>query len=78
MLEEPKFIKRFYISIENVAEHEYSVCTIYYQHEKWAVITQDDEVTVHFYSPNSKDHWEFPLEVAIEVLQKARKIFLSK
>ena len=78
MLEEPKYIKRFRIVIAEVADHEYSVCEIYYQLDKWAVIRQENVPVVQFFSPKSQEHWEFPLEIAIEVLQKAKAIFLTK
>ena len=36
-----------------------------------------EEVIIQFYPHSTKKYWEFPLEVAFEVLQKAKEKFLN-
>jgi len=35
------------------------------------------EITIQFYPHPSQDYWEFSIDTALEILQKAKKIFIG-
>ncbi len=77
MSNENDFIKKFRVVISNVPDRENCVCEIYYNHIQWAEISKEnEEVIIQFYSHPSQKYWEFPLEIAMEILQKAKSLFL--
>ena len=78
MLDVKNFMNNFRIVIASLPDREKCVCEIYYNHVQWAEISQEDiEITIQFYPHPSEKYWEFPLDVALEVLQKAKKKFLE-
>jgi hypothetical protein len=59
-------------------DREKCVCEIYYNHVQWAEISQEhSEIMIQFYPHPSQEYWEFPIDVAMEILQKAKKKFLG-
>jgi hypothetical protein len=78
MLDVQKFLNNFRIVIASLPDREKCVCEIYYNHVEWAEISQEDnEIMIQFYSHPSQNYWEFPIDVALEILQKAKKKFLG-
>ncbi len=70
-------LKKFRVVISSVPDRENCVCEIYYNHLQWAEISKEkEEVIIQFYSHPSQKYWEFPLEEAIEILQKVKNKFL--
>ena len=71
--------KNFRIVIASLPNRENCVCEIYYNHVQWVEISQEtEEVIIQFYSYPDQDYWEFPLDVALEVLEKAKKRYLEE
>lgn len=79
MLSNQQFINNFRIVIASLPDRAKRVCEIYYNNVEWAEISQENqEIMIQFYSNLTKDYWEFPFEVAIEILEKAKKSFWLK
>lgn len=73
-----KYLSNFRIVIASLPHRENCVCEIYYNHVQWAEISQEkEEVLTQFYSYSTKKCWEFPLDVALEVLRKAKERFFG-
>jgi hypothetical protein len=73
-----KFINNFRIIIASLPDREKCVCEIYYNHVEWAEISQEnEEIMIQFYSHPSQNYWEFPIDIALEILQKAKKKFVG-
>ncbi len=71
-------INNFRIVIASVPNREHCVCEIYYNHIQWAEISQEGtEITIQFYPHPSQDYWEFSIDTALEILQRAKKIFIG-
>lgn len=71
-------MNNFRIVIASLPDRDKCVCEIYYNHVEWAEISQENsEIVIQFYSNPSQNYWEFPLDVALEVLQNAKKKFLG-
>ena len=67
----------FEIIIASVPDKENCVCEIYYKNVQWAEISQEDKtVIIQFYNNSGSRYWEFPLEIALEILQNAKKKYL--
>lgn len=76
MLNTKNYINDFRIVIASLPNRENCVCEIYYKHVQWAEISQENtEAVVQFYSHPTEKYWEFPIDIAIEILQKAKSIF---
>ena len=74
-----KYIDNFRIVIASVPDRENCVCEIFYNHTEWAEISQEgNEILIQFYPHPSQDYWEFPMDVALDILQKAKKRFLGE
>lgn len=70
---------KFRIVIASLPHLENCVCEIYYDHVQWAEISQESvEIMIQFYAHPSMDCWEFPLDVALEVLNESKNFFLGK
>lgn len=68
----------FRIVIASVPDREKCVCEIYHNHIQWAEISQEHfEMMIQFYPHPSGNYWEFPLDIALETLEKAKKKFLG-
>lgn len=73
-----EYMNNFRIVIASLPDRKNCVCEIYYKHNEWAEISQEgDQVMIQFYPPID-DYWEFPIEIALDVLQKAKKKFLEE
>ena len=71
-------MNNFRIVIASLPDRDKCVCEIYYNHVEWTEISQENsEIVIQFYSNPSQNYWEFPLDVALEVLQNAKKKFLG-
>lgn len=78
MLDNQQFIDNFRIIIASLPDREKCVCEIYYNHIEWAEISQEGtNIMIQFYSHPSQNCWEFPIDIALEILQKAKKKFLT-
>lgn len=78
MVDMQNFINNFRVVIASLPDREQCVCEIYYKHIQWVEISQEDiEVMIQFYPHPDQDYWEFPLEVALEILQRVKKKFLN-
>ncbi len=68
----------FRIVIASLPDREKCVCEIYYNHVEWAEISQEkDEMMIQFYPHPSQKYWEFPIDVAFQILQEAKIKFLG-
>ena len=73
-----KFINSFRIIVASLPDRENCVCEIYYKQDEWAEISQEkDEVMIQFYSHPTEKYWEFPIDVALQILHEAKKEFLG-
>lgn len=71
-------INRFSIIIASVPYRNNCVCEIYYDNVQWVEISKEDhEVIMQFYPHPTQPYWEFPAEVALEVLKNAHTKFLN-
>lgn len=69
---------KFRITIASLPDRENLVAEIIYEHVQWAEISKEkDEVIIQFYSHPRKKYWEFPLDEALTVLERAKKKFLE-
>jgi hypothetical protein len=67
-------MKGFEIKIASVPHRERLVAEIYYNNNHWVEISDEqEELMVQFYRHPIKRYWEFPLEEALEVLERAKK-----
>jgi hypothetical protein len=74
-----EYSKNFRIIIASVPYRQNCVCEIYFKQDQWVEISNEaDEVMIQFYSPTSDKYWEFPLDIALEVLQRAKSRFFGK
>lgn len=68
-----EFVNKFRTVTASLPDRENCVCEIYYDNVEWAEISQETEdVIIQFYSNPSSGYWEFPLDVAIEILQRGK------
>ncbi|NGX58957.1 MAG: hypothetical protein KR126chlam3_00099 [Chlamydiae bacterium] len=74
-----EIMSKFEIEIVHYFESEGSVAEIYYDSFQWAEISKENgETKIEFYSHPDKEHWEFPCEEAIKILERAKNIFLTR
>ena len=74
------FSNKFRITIVSLPDREELVAEIFYDHDQWVEISQEPGVLapiIQFYSPRHAEYWEFSLEEALSVLEKAKKRFLE-
>ena len=70
---------KFEVLIASLSTRENCVCEIYYEDEQQAEISKEkNEIKIQFYANSSQSYWEFPLNQALETLEKAKKIFLEE
>jgi len=64
----------FSIMIADVPNKEEPVCEVYYKETGWLEISYENcgQFIVVFFNKNNADHWEFPYEEAMAVLQEAK------
>ncbi len=66
-------MSKFEINIGSVPYREELVANIYYEKVCWVEIShEDEEMKIQFYPHPTKKYWEFPLEEALEILEKAK------
>ena len=64
----------FRITIASLPDRENLVAEIFYDDTQWVEISQETpQMFIQFYSHPTKDYWEFPVEEALEILEKAKK-----
>ena len=70
--------EKFRITIASLPDRENLVAEIFYEGNQWIEISQEtDEIIIQFYSHPTQEHWEFPLDEALEALERAKKRFLA-
>jgi len=68
----------FEIIVASLPDNENLVVEIYYRNMYWVQISQETgEIIVQFYSHPQQKCWEFLLEDALFILEKAKKRFLE-
>jgi hypothetical protein len=73
------FLNNFRVVIASLPDRENCVCEIYYNHIQWAEISRENEETIiQFYNNPHQKYWEFPIDIALEILQNAKKKFLGE
>jgi hypothetical protein len=71
-------MKGFEIVIASVPNREHPVAEIYYDNNYWVEISDEqEELTIQFYSHPRKKCWEFSLDEALEILERAKKRLLD-
>lgn len=71
-------MNNFRIVVASLPDRENCVCEIYYNHIEWAEISKEtNEILIQFYPNPNEEYWEFPMEVILEVLQKAKEKYLE-
>ena len=72
-------LENFDIEIASIPTQENLVSEIYYKGMQWVQIywNNNDELLIQFYSPPNQGYWEFPFDLAIQVLEKAKKRLLE-
>ena len=71
--------KNFRLVIASLPDRENCVCEIYYNQIQWAEISQENGIImIQFYPHPHQEYWEFPMDVALAILQKAQKYFLGE
>lgn len=74
-----EYLENFSILIASLPNREHCVCEIYYNNVQWVEISKEtDEPIIQFYANPRQSFWEFPLDVALEVLEKAKKRYLEE
>jgi hypothetical protein len=65
--------KNFEIEIASIPTQENLVSEIFYDGVQWVQIFQHNgELLIQFYSYPNQEYWEFPFDLAIQVLEKAK------
>jgi hypothetical protein len=72
-------MEKFRITVASLPDREDLVAEVFYDGVQWVEISweKEDELTVQFYSHPRLDHWEFPLDQALTVLEKAKSKLLG-
>lgn len=71
-------MEKFRITIASLPDRECLVAEILYEGVQWAEISQETgELIIQIYLPSDKKYWEFPLEEALEAVEKAKKRLLG-
>jgi hypothetical protein len=71
-------MEQFRITVASLPDRENLVAEITYNNIEWAEISQENqEMVVQFYPHPGKAFWEFPLNEALLVLEKAKKRLLD-
>jgi len=70
--------EKFEIEVASIPSQENLVSEIFYNGVQWAQIIQESGgLVIQFYSNPKSEYWEFPLELAIEALENAKKKLLK-
>ncbi|MEX0961945.1 MAG: hypothetical protein WDZ28_03715 [Simkaniaceae bacterium] len=72
-------MEKFRITVASLPDRERLVSEIIYDGVQWAEISQETgNLIVQFYAHPRQRHWEFNLDEAIAVLEKAKKKLLGE
>lgn len=71
-------LNKFEIEIASIPTQEDLVSEIFYDGVQWAQIyRKQGKLLIQFYSHPNQECWEFPCDLAIQVLEKAKKKLLE-
>jgi hypothetical protein len=71
-------IGNFEIMISSLPHRERPVAEIYYNNMYWVQISQEtDDLMIHFYSHPTEKCWDFQVDEALEVIEKAKTKLLN-
>lgn len=72
-------VEKFRITVASLPDREHLVSEIIYDGVQWAEISQETgELKIQFYPHPRKKNWEFSLNEAIDVLEKAKAKLVDK
>ena len=67
-------MNKFEILIVTLPNRERPVAEMYYNNMYWVQISQEiDDLLIQFYAHPNKKCWEFQIDEALEVIEKAKK-----
>lgn len=61
-----------YVITSNI-ETDQLLAEVYYKNIGWAAIFEGNPMVIRFYNNQKIDYWEFPVDEALEILEKAKK-----
>lgn len=68
----------FEIIITDIPSHDDLIVEVYYKKVQWVQVYQKDGILLYqFYGHPEESHWEFPVDEAMQVLERAKKRFLE-
>jgi hypothetical protein len=71
-------LEKFEIEIASIPTQENLVAEIFYDGEQWVQIyLNNQELLIQFYSHPNQEYWEFPFDLAVQALEKAKKRLLE-
>ncbi len=71
-------MNKFEITIVSVPYREELVADIYHEKVCWVEISHEgEELKIQFYPHPTKKYWEFPLEEALGILEKAKQRMIA-
>lgn len=71
-------LKNFEIEIASIPTQENLVAEIFYNGVQWVQIyLNNEELLIQFYSHPNQEYWEFSFDIAVQVLEKAKKRLLE-
>jgi hypothetical protein len=71
-------LENFEIEIASIPTQENLVSEIFYKGVQWVQIyLHNGELLIQFYSHPNQEYWEFPFDLAMQVLAKAKKRLLE-
>lgn len=71
-------IGNFEIMISSLPHRERPVAEIYYNNMYWVQISQEtDDLMIHFYPHPTEKCWDFQVDEALEVIEKAKTKLLN-
>ena len=73
-------LEKFEVIIASLPDRENLVAEIVYDHVEWAEISDeklDGNLVIQFYAHPRNKYWEFRLDEALEILEKAKKRLLG-
>ena len=71
-------MNKFEIIIASLPNKERLVAEIYYDNMYWVQISQEtDELVIQFYPHPRQTYWEFSLDEALEILNRAKSKLLQ-
>ena len=67
----------FSIVIASVPHRENCICEIYYDGNQWVEIYKEGETAmIEFHSHSDLKFWDLPLDLALDVLNQAKELYL--